>query len=387
VPGAYAFDSLPGLEMANDSLALPGIDAGPPQEAEYDAVYAAVTATERGRWFLTEFAGRNRHADTDSLIAAIARIAAAVRSDAPEQDSPRRPDISAAAERLADIAFELRQRAADVALCDALDAAVRDICDACKASAEDHRADDDGAKAGAMLVDQKAETTPDHIAPEPARQIAGDAPDASSPSHAELFDMPLQDKEKFAEAAYALAASLSALTGETETASEPQSPSAAVVIPPHDYQAASAPPSAGAPDHGPRWHIEAPDFVFHPPRHEPKWQTVEASGQSSGPHALLAVPQLLPSPDEDPAELFEPAPKRVAMLPPMAPVASAGKPAPTPLASAASAIGQTVRPPAMPTSRNPTGPTVRSLPPRPVPVSPLAALRGLTEEELIALFG
>jgi hypothetical protein len=289
--------------MANDSLALPGIDAGPPHEAEYDAVYAAVTATERGRWFLTEFASRNRHADTDSLIAAIARIAA-VHSDAPEQDSPRRPDISAAAERLADIAFELRQRAADVALCDALDAAVRDICDACKASAEDHRADDDGAKAGAMLVDQKAETTPDHIAPEPARQIAGDAPDASSPSHAELFDMPLQDKEKFAEAAYALAASLSALTGETETASEPQSPSAAVVIPPHDYQAASAPPSAGAPDHGPRWHIEAPDFVFHPPRHEPKWQTVEASGQSSGPHALLAVPQLLPSPDEDPAELF-----------------------------------------------------------------------------------
>ena len=127
MPGAYAFDLLPGLEMANDLLALPGIDVGPPQEAEYDAVYAAVTATERGRWFLTEFASRNRHADTDLLIAAIARIAAAVRSDAPEQDSPRRPDIAAAAERLADIAFELRERVADVALCDALDAAVRDI--------------------------------------------------------------------------------------------------------------------------------------------------------------------------------------------------------------------------------------------------------------------
>ncbi len=120
--------------MANDSLALPGIDAGPPQAAEYDAVYAAVTVTERGRWFLTEFANRNRHADTDSLIAAIARIAAAVRGDVPEQEAPSRPDISAAAERLADIAFELRERAADVTLCDALDAAVRDIRDACKAS-------------------------------------------------------------------------------------------------------------------------------------------------------------------------------------------------------------------------------------------------------------
>ena len=373
--------------MANDSLALPGIDVGPPQEAEYDAVYAAVTATERGRWFLTEFASRNRHADTDSLIAAIARIAAAVRSDASEQDSPRRPDIAAAAERLADIAFELRERVADVALCDALDAAVRDICDACKASAEDHRADDDGAKDGAMLANQKAETTPDQIAPEPARQIVGDAPDANSPSHTELFDMPLQDKEKFAEAASALAASLSALTGEAETASEPQGASGAVVIPQHDYEAASAPPSVGPPEHAPRWHIEAPDFVFHPPQHGPKWHAVDSSGQSSQPHALLAVPQLLPSPDEDPAELFEPAPKRVAMLPPSAPVTSAAGPALTPLASAASAIGQTVRPPAMPTSRNPTGPMVRPLPPRPAPVSPLAALRGLTEEELIALFG
>jgi hypothetical protein len=238
-----------------------------------------------------------------------------------------------------------------------------------------------------MLANQKAETTPDQIAPEPARQITGDVDDANSPSHAELFDMPLQDKEKFAEAASALAASLSALAGEAETASEPQSASGAVVIPQHDYEAASAPPSAGTPEHAPRWHIEAPDFVFHPPQHGPTWHTIESSGQSGQPHALLAVPQLLPSPDEDPAELFEPAPKRVAMLPPSAPVTSAAKPAPTPLASAASAIGQSVRAPAMPSSRNPTGPTVRPLPPRPAPVNPLAALRGLTEEELIALFG
>ncbi len=238
-----------------------------------------------------------------------------------------------------------------------------------------------------MPADQKAETTPDQIAPEPARPIAGEAPDANSPSHAELFDMPLQDKEMFAEAASALAASLSALAGEAETASEPQGASGAVVIPQHDYEAASAPPWAGPPEHAPRWHIEAPDFVFHPPQHGPKGHAVESSDQSSQPHALLAMAQLLPSPDEDPAELFEPAPKRVAMLPPSSPVTSAAKPALTPLASAASAIGQTVRPPAMPTSRNPTGPTVRPLPPRPAPVSPLAALRGLTEEELIALFG
>jgi len=36
---------------------------GAPNDTEYDAVYAAVTATERGRRFLTEFAKRNRHAE------------------------------------------------------------------------------------------------------------------------------------------------------------------------------------------------------------------------------------------------------------------------------------------------------------------------------------
>ena len=37
-----------------------------------------MTATERGRWFLTEYANRNRGADTDQVVAAIARIEAAI---------------------------------------------------------------------------------------------------------------------------------------------------------------------------------------------------------------------------------------------------------------------------------------------------------------------
>ena len=42
-------------------------------EAEYEAIEAAVMETARGRWFLAEFARRNRTADTQVLLDAIGR--------------------------------------------------------------------------------------------------------------------------------------------------------------------------------------------------------------------------------------------------------------------------------------------------------------------------
>ena len=69
--------------MPNDPLAL--ILAGLPDEADYDAVHAAIMATERGRRFLSEYADRNRHADTAMIVGAIARVETAIRGD----DAPR----------------------------------------------------------------------------------------------------------------------------------------------------------------------------------------------------------------------------------------------------------------------------------------------------------
>lgn len=43
-------------------------------ETEYDAIEAAVKETARGRWFLEEFAQRNRHADTKLVLDAIQRL-------------------------------------------------------------------------------------------------------------------------------------------------------------------------------------------------------------------------------------------------------------------------------------------------------------------------
>jgi chemotaxis protein CheZ len=47
-------------------------------EADYDAIQQAVMETDRGRWFLGEFARRNRHAETESLVASLSRIERAV---------------------------------------------------------------------------------------------------------------------------------------------------------------------------------------------------------------------------------------------------------------------------------------------------------------------
>jgi hypothetical protein len=41
---------------------------------DYEAIEAAVMETARGRWFLAEYARRNRHADTGVLLEAIARL-------------------------------------------------------------------------------------------------------------------------------------------------------------------------------------------------------------------------------------------------------------------------------------------------------------------------
>ena len=62
--------------MADEAFALSPISAraAMPGEADYDAIFAAVMETVRGRWFLAEYAKRNRNADTELILAAIGRV-------------------------------------------------------------------------------------------------------------------------------------------------------------------------------------------------------------------------------------------------------------------------------------------------------------------------
>jgi hypothetical protein len=62
--------------MAEEIFALSPIAARPvqPSEADYDAIKEAFMETSRGRWFLGEYAKRNRNADTRMVLDAVARI-------------------------------------------------------------------------------------------------------------------------------------------------------------------------------------------------------------------------------------------------------------------------------------------------------------------------
>jgi chemotaxis regulatin CheY-phosphate phosphatase CheZ len=149
-------------------------------EADYSAIEAAVMETARGRWFLAEYARRNRHADTTMLLAALDRIEAAlggersvepidrirfdlvemakaiartkaeiaaIKPDADhhgkfgeateELDSivqateSATSDILAAAEQVQEIAWTLREQGLEAEVCDVLDGRATDIYTAC----------------------------------------------------------------------------------------------------------------------------------------------------------------------------------------------------------------------------------------------------------------
>src|SRR3979409_1057286 len=62
--------------MADEAFALSPISAraAQPREEDYDAISEAFMETSRGRWFLGEYAKRNRNADTRMVLDAVARI-------------------------------------------------------------------------------------------------------------------------------------------------------------------------------------------------------------------------------------------------------------------------------------------------------------------------
>jgi len=149
-------------------------------EADFEAIAAAVNETERGRWFLAEYARRNRHADTERVLEAVTRLerSLAVRSDASPAETIRstiadmaeaiartkaeiaaiRPsednfgtisnatieldaivsttelatsEILASAERVQEIAWTLREQGLDTSFCDQLDGLMTQTYQAC----------------------------------------------------------------------------------------------------------------------------------------------------------------------------------------------------------------------------------------------------------------
>ncbi|CAN5270456.1 hypothetical protein BH10PSE8_BH10PSE8_00580 [soil metagenome] len=79
----------------------------PLSETDYEAIEAAVMETARGRWFMTEFAKRNRQADTLQLLGAIGRIERVVGLGQPQ--TAAEPDMGEAAALIADLRIDLER--------------------------------------------------------------------------------------------------------------------------------------------------------------------------------------------------------------------------------------------------------------------------------------
>lgn len=87
-------------------------------EVDYEAIEAAVTETVRGRWFLAEFARRNKQAETRLLLDAMARLEATVAAGQVALPSAD-PSIRLLVQRIKEIASSLgdvasEMRAADI---------------------------------------------------------------------------------------------------------------------------------------------------------------------------------------------------------------------------------------------------------------------------------
>jgi hypothetical protein len=371
--------------MPNEPLALLDILARLPDEADYDTVCATLMATERGRRFLAEYAERNRHADTRMVVDALARVEAAVRGepslrptgelleiaaaiDRIEADIASHPafDIFAAVERIQDIAFVLHERSVEQSLCDALDDAIRKISGAL---ARGDRTTESAGKATELL---RALST------RVRAMVTRQAPAAQPPT------APGSDHENFAQAIAALATSLPALADEPEpdlgAASGPQIEAAPIevaapietIISSTDGAGDSGEALSGLPpssenvlaqafESNPFSRTEIPDEI--PVRlEEPTYETPsnEVRGEAPPPSQSNS-PSAVVDPQEDPGDLFEPMPV----------------PTPVPVAEVSQEPSAPQRIAATPPSR---------AVPRPAAGDPLAVVRALSEDELIALF-
>ncbi len=88
----------------------------PPQgmnEVNYEAIEAAVTETVRGRWFLNEFARRNRATEMRQLLDAIGRIEGVVASGQATLP-PADPSVRLLMQRIKEIAGQLDMLSMDM---------------------------------------------------------------------------------------------------------------------------------------------------------------------------------------------------------------------------------------------------------------------------------
>ncbi len=209
--------------MANEAFALSPMSAraAEPNEQDYDAIREAFMETARGRWFLGEYAKRNRNADTRMVLDAVAKIEETLAAQRQPVVVDRLPEALVAIRRavedaestaakafdpaaieaslapiprgvriIKEISWRWREIGADGRICDLIDSQLASIEAACaQISTVDPRGD---LKAAFDLLKDRVEQTDvdgvaapqGSVAPAPAPQAppVAEAPVAEAPA-------------------------------------------------------------------------------------------------------------------------------------------------------------------------------------------------------------
>ncbi len=304
------------------------------------------------------------------IAAALARVEAVLRTGVVIPG----PDASAALERIADIAFVLHERAVEPSLCDALDAAVREIADAGKLR---HDAALRAAETLKLLreallgVDQVIAVAGTEAGAEPAATLQTCAASETELDDGAATDSVAPDKPDL----------LHGLpVGEIAEIAIDYAPE--IVEPPEP--ALAAPPYPGPaldPD-------EDPGELFEPVSPPPALP--ESGRPSASPpfEATMAIAAPIPVPEpplahnSDLASAPREEVRQDVSEVHAAPIAAqTERPIAAPIALQTSSPAAIISNPAPALGR----PSAHSAP-RPMPTDPLAAVRALSEEETIALF-
>ncbi len=277
--------------MAEGSLAISTMPPALPPDADYDALCEALMASARGRWFLEEYAKRNRNADTGLVLDAIARVEAVVRSEQAHQASqgvriellemartiaqtradvaeakPGRTgspsaacgtDVFAAAGRLQEVAWTMREHGLDMAMCDQITDLSTAILSASslRNNPNDGRAQKLAEVLGSLeqridaMLRAAAEPPPsdgsaDRVAPQQPQLSAVELPAEAAPP-------PVEPNGQAAAVAAALpeaALSFPAVAEPVEAEPEPASEQPVIDLDPIALQPRRAPMAAAAPE-------------------------------------------------------------------------------------------------------------------------------------------
>ncbi|HEX7925419.1 MAG TPA: hypothetical protein VF583_30940, partial [Bradyrhizobium sp.] len=255
--------------MAEEAFALSPISARAalPSEEDYAAISAAFMETSRGRWFLGEYAKRNRNADTRMVLDAVARIedslsaqrqaaAAAIRDEQLAQAlaglrgaieaaqasaiaaldgisfEPNLAPVRKGVRVIREISWRLREIGNDGRICDIIDSQVSAIeAGAAEVSMDDAKAVLDAAFAA--LARRLSEFDPDQATTPAAEPAAGAEASVAEPPVAAPSPQPVTKS----------AAAESAAPDATVAATPPAPPQEAVAAPPAEAAMPASTPS------------------------------------------------------------------------------------------------------------------------------------------------